>query len=156
MDPGTLPQQRRISLWQRFTVSLLLIILTNSSVTDLTRPPEMFLFNLFSLKFSCKVSSKYISRYFVPLIVFWFVPLILKLRCLVISLFLDRNKIISVLLVFKESMLARSHWTIKSWFIYLLIFWETIRKGNLCIIYKVQIFHKMVYSIIQVIDAHQK
>ena len=75
-------------------------------------------------KFQCKSSCSIIPKYLTcdEGLIFW--PLIRKLKCLVMILFLGLNITSSVLLVFKDSLFALIHWTtnFKSLFICLFIF----------------------------------
>ena len=75
----------------------------------------------FQCKSSCSIIPKYLT-YCDEGLIFW--PLMRKLRCLVMILFLGLNITSSVLLVFKDSLFAQIHWTtnFKSLCICLFIF----------------------------------
>ena len=69
-------------------------------------------------KSSCSVTPRYLTWY-----IYWnFSPLLRKLRFFVIVLFLDLNVTSSVLLVFKDSLLALTHSTTSFWFLFICLF----------------------------------
>ena len=73
-------------------------------------------------EFQCKSSCSIIPKYLTcdEVLIFW--PLMRKLRCLVMILFLGWNITRSVLLVFEDSLFALIHWATNFRFLFICLF----------------------------------